>query len=167
MAQKNESPFVGELQLLINKVLEKPFELKRGKKLEYQSAFSDKSEFETDLCIVDGDGKPRVVFELKTSPTTHDVMIYSQKADDHKRQSPQIVYGMIASTGNVVAKKLWKHNRHMDFAIYLEGLSNEQISMLMSDRIKAYVAESLLREEIANGKSDFRGFFYKTETLAG
>src|ERR1017187_7577404 len=149
MAQKNESPFVGILEKIISECLKEflplQLELKRGELLDYQSGFTTKSQFETDLCIFEGT-KPRVVFELKTAPTTHDVMVYSQKADDHKRVFPYIVYGMIAEKGNAVATKLLKHNRHMDFALCLGGLSEVEISQTMTDWIRMYIEESSLRE---------------------
>lgn len=162
MAQKNESPFVAQLEKIIRGCLPVHLTLKRGALLEYQSGFNTKSIFETDLCIFDGE-KPRVVLELKTSPTTHDVMVYSHKADDHKRISPYIVYGMIAERGSAVATKLLKHNRHMDFALYLGGLSELEISQIVAGWIKLYIEESLLREVIAEGKvTSARGFFRKT-----
>lgn len=161
MVQKNESPFVGRLKIIIADLLLKPFCVEKGERLEYQSGFDTKSEFVTDLCIFEGDF-PRVVFELKTSPTTHDVMVYSQKADDHKRIAPQLVYGMVAERGEVVSTKLWKHNRHMDFALYLGGLSDDEITKVMSECVQSYVEESKLREEIAKGKAPYRGLFRKT-----
>jgi hypothetical protein len=162
MAQKNESPFVGKLEEIIRNSLPPHLTLKRGELLEYQSGFKTKSEFETDLCIFEGE-KPRVVLELKTSPTTHDVMVYSKKADDHKRVIPHIVYGMIAERGSVVATKLLKHNRHMDFALYLGGLSEDKIAQAMIEWIKLYIDESMLREKISDGKvTTERGFFRKT-----
>lgn len=164
MAQKNESPFVGHLEKLIQDVLAEHFDalsVVRGHRLEYQSGFDGQSIFETDLCILEGK-VPRVVLELKTSPTTHDVMIYSQKADDHKRFSPQLVYGMIAERGEVVATKFMKHNRHMDFAIYLGGLSDTGISEMLNSCISGYIEESKLRERLASGSYTPRGFFRKT-----
>ena len=118
MAQKNESPFVGILVKKIHNILPKNLRIARGLGLKYQSGFAGRSVFETDLCILQGD-IPRVVLELKTSPTTHDVMVYSQKADDHKRFAPQLVYGMIAENYEAVTTKISKHNRHMDFALCL------------------------------------------------
>jgi hypothetical protein len=163
MPQKNESGFVSRLQILINNLLPEGFEVKKGEKLKYQSAFGTNSMFETDLCIYDADGIPRVVLEFKTSPTTHDVMVYSQKADDHKRIHPQLVYGMIAERGKIVATKLWKHNRHMDFALYLgDQLNDEPISKVLSNCINSYLEESALRAEIAKGESKYRGIFRKT-----
>ncbi len=163
MPQKNESSFVGRLEGIIASLIPESFKVKRGEKLEYQSAFDTKSEFETDICIVDAEGIYRVVFELKTAPTTHDVMVYSQKADDHKRIFPQLVYGMIAERGDAVATKLWKHNRHMDFALYLgDHLSDEEISIVLSKCIPLYLEESNMREKIAKGKSRYRAIFRKT-----
>lgn len=162
MAQKNESPFVGLLENIIRECLPAHLSLKRGATLEYQSGFNTTSKFETDLCIFEGE-KPRVVLELKTSPTTHDVMVYSHKADDHKRIKPYIVYGMIAERGSAVATKLLKHNRHMDFALYLGGLKEEEISKVIADWIKLFIEESLLRETITEGRvTSARGFFRKT-----
>lgn len=173
MPQKNESRFVERLEPIFARILSelyaKSYRVKRGEKLEYQSAFETDSKFETDICIVDAEDKdkPRVVFEFKTSPTTHDVMVYSQKADDHKRLHPQLVYGMIAERGKVVATKLWKHNRHMDFALYLgDQLSDEDIYKILLKCIPSYLDESTLRAEIskgtAQGKSQYRGIFRKT-----
>lgn len=166
LAQKNESPFVGRLEKIISDCLLEfsslQLQLKRGELLDYQSGFETRSKFETDLCIFEG-GKPRVVFELKTAPTTHDVMVYSQKADDHKREYPYLVYGMIAERGNAVATKLLKHNRHMDFAMYLGELSEDEIAKTMTDWIGKFVDESLLRERIATGeKVNARSYFRKT-----
>lgn len=162
MPQINESPFVGRLESIIAQLIPATYEVKRGEKLEYQSAFETNSEFETDLCIYDTGGRPRVVLEFKTSPTTHDVMVYSQKADDHKRIYPQLVYGMIAERGNVVATKLWKHNRHMDFALYLGDITDEGISEVLSKWLPLFLKESTLRAEIAKGESKYRGIFRKT-----
>jgi hypothetical protein len=162
MAQKNESPFVGLIESIIRINLPDHLEIKRGELLVYHSAFDTKSEFETDLCIFDG-VKPRVVFELKTAPTTHDVMVYSHKAEDHKREIPYIVYGMVAERGNAVPTKLLKHNRHMDFALYLGGMSEPDISLAIKYWIHQFIDESLLRERISGGKVDSkRGFFRKT-----
>ncbi|MDD5056394.1 MAG: hypothetical protein PHQ60_00885 [Sideroxydans sp.] len=165
MPQINESDFVRRLQILMVNLLPEEYEITKGEKLAYQSAFETNSEFETDLCIYDEERIPRVVFEFKTSPTTHDVMVYSQKADDHKRIHPQLVYGMIAEKGRVVATKLWKHNRHMDFALYLGDLTNEEISEVLSKLLTEYLDESKLRAVIAKGKSQFRGIFRKTVTF--
>jgi hypothetical protein len=164
MVQKNESLFVGTLEEIIKEYLLEFFpelHIRRGAVLDYQSGFKSVSKFQTDLCIYEDD-TPRVVLELKTSPTTHDVMVYSQKADDHKRIFPHIVYGMVAERGSAVATKLLKHNRHMDFALYLGELSKDQIAKTMSVWIKLYVEESMLRQEVSNGDVSTRGFFRKT-----
>ncbi len=166
MPQKNESPFGNRLIAIIANLLPEGFKIEKGKKLAYQSAFETNSQFETDLCIFDADEIPRVVLELKTSPTTHDVMVYSQKADDHKRMYPQLVYGMVAERGKTVATKLWKHNRHMDFALYLgDDLDDEGIAKVLLECIRSYLDESRIRAEIAKGKIPYRGIFRKTTVL--
>ncbi len=161
MARKNESPFVSILEKKIHNILPKNLRITRGLRLNYQSGFTGPSVFETDLCILQGD-IPRVVLELKTSPTTHDVMVYSQKANDHKRLAPQLVYGMISENYEVVRTKLSKHNRHMDFALCLGGLSNAKLGKILRSCIIAYTKESRLREQIASGNYTPRGFFRKT-----
>ena len=126
----------------------------------FSQGFRD-SIFETDLCIIEGE-IPRVVLELKTKPTTHDVIIYSQKADDDKRFAPQLVYGMVAEIGKAVTTKLLKHNRHMDFALYLGGLAEVAQVKILTLCISSYVEESKLREEIASGRYVPRVFLGKT-----
>ena len=76
-----------------------------------------------------------------------------------------IGYGMIAERGAVVATKLLKRNRHMDFALYLGGLDDDAIAKVITECIGLCLEESVLRQKIAEGKFTPRGFLRSTRII--
>ncbi len=113
----------------------------RAGQTEEKYALRGKNAFQTDVLIskrIDGDNNsedyiPMIAIELKTgqdkhTPTTHDIMLYSVKANKHKIIYPYLRYGMIWFNGNKVPRRFIINNEHMDFAygFSVDWLKNEE-----------------------------------------
>ena len=58
---------------------------------------------------------PKIVFEFKKNPTSHDVITYSNKARRHKRIYPYLRYGLICYGIWAIPKRFFIHNEGLDF----------------------------------------------------
>jgi len=129
----NEQEWVRLITKKLNDSLGSPSLLiEQGTKLPYAYevfSFSDADKphrkvmrYETDVLIserlLDVTTKPRVVIEAKIkSVTTHDAIIYSQKASAHKQVIPFLRYGIILGgrKHNPLPGRLFRHGVHFDF----------------------------------------------------
>ena len=78
--------------------------------------------FKTDILIFEnlknGRWKPRVVIETKIrGVTTHDAIIYSKKAANHKTVHPYLRYGIFIGKIEQIPRYLMRHGENFDFMI--------------------------------------------------
>jgi len=134
----SESEFVGEVVQLLREqqILPEQYVVKRNANLYYQIIVDNylrteanlqhpkrgHSAFQTDLCIflkkrlVGQDIEvPKIVFEFKKNPSSHDVITYSNKARRHKRIYPYLRYGLICYGIWAIPKRFFIHNEGLDF----------------------------------------------------
>jgi len=86
--------------------------------------YENSQAYETDLLIYEEDQnqiKPRIVFEAKiANPTTHDAIVYSHKAAQHKAVTPYLRYGiMLGCMGqsHPLPGRLFRHGGNFDFMV--------------------------------------------------
>ncbi len=87
--------------------------------------------FQTDLMIKDNN-IPLVVIEVKNNGfSTHDILIYSTKAQRHKEIYPYLRYGFLIGNLNVIHNRFFIHNYGFDFALAIENCEIENINKLI------------------------------------
>ena len=174
-----EDKFVGVALAAAEQALEPPLSIRRGAALLYQVTVDNRLEltvdpkqpmrgdsaFETDLCVFDEKSPnveiPRVVLEVKTKITTHDVITYSSKARKHKQVYPYLRYGLVMSSLENVPRRLFVHNESLDFAAAVRGIDGDELKRFFARLFTAEVAASRRMEDIAFGT--LRPRFYRTE----
>ncbi len=81
-----------------------------------------------------------MVFEFKTSLTTHDVLTYSTKARRHKQIYPYLRYGLLVSTETSVPRRFFIHTWKVQcrygtggriLAVLQRKLSTNMMSLLL------------------------------------
>ncbi len=168
-AMMTEKQWVAVMAKSISGKLGRRMEVHTGKKLPYAFEMNhlgeirpeDKTkDFETDMLIVEtlepGKWKPRVVIEAKfRSISTHSAMVYSHKADLHKKVFPFLRYGIMLGKRDSfpLPGRLYRHGPLFDFMFSFRGekpSSKEQASFLQ-----------LLRAEIRASR-DLQSIFYDT-----
>ncbi len=113
---------------------------------EFDHPTRGRSAFETDISIFENISNktsglyPRVIIELKTTITTHDIITYSEKAQRHKMIYPGLRYGIVASNISKISTKFFIHNTHLDFVVAAKNFLDE-------GRLDALV-DKLINEEI-------------------
>ncbi|MBE3096282.1 MAG: hypothetical protein IMZ44_04020 [Planctomycetes bacterium] len=111
--------------------------------------------FEQDIVVFDEvtDGHtsvvPRIVVEVKfRSVTTHDVIVYSEKADRIRRVYPYVRYGFVLGGMNNIPGRVIRLGQRFDFIASLsENLSKQEIKnfgSLMRDEAEISVRLSNL-----------------------
>jgi len=106
--------------------------------------------FETDLLIyeqTDDIIKPRIIIEAKLSKiTTHDAIVYSYKAQNHKTITPFIRYGIIIGDRghHPLPGRLFRHGTNFDFMM---SFQKEEIS---KEEKKVFV--NLIEKELRYSK---------------
>lgn len=118
------------------------------------------SAFQVDACIFESISSiefPRVVFELKTNITTHDIITYSAKAGKHKQIYPALRYGLIASEISKIPNRFFVHNEHLDFFIAAKELKRNNLSDLCKKLIESELnfSNDLERIHFGTGKANF------------
>lgn len=119
------------------------------------------SAFQTDLCIferVEDVLLPRVVLELKTKVTTHDILTYSTKAEKHKTIYPYLRYGLIAASENHIPGRFFTHNEGIDFCVCTGGLSERMSAKVFAATITQELDCSRTLERVAFGGGRARVF---------
>ena len=115
------------------------------------------SAFETDLAIFERRGEaleiPRVVLELKTKISTHDVLTYSAKAVRHKRIYPYLRYGLIAARETAVPGCFYLHNEGLDFCVTLGAMKRQEEERVIARLLRKELRVSRLLERIALGET--------------
>ncbi len=176
-----ESEFVAVAMDVARKLLPKKLRVERGAALLYQVTVDNRlattvdvknpkrgtSAFQTDLCVFETISPtvsiPRVVFEFKTSISTHDVITYSAKASRHKQVYPYLRYGMVASANDVVPGRLFTHNAALDFCAAVSGLRGRRLRDYFAFLLRTEVRASRRLEAIAFGAVRTR--LYRTEVM--
>ncbi len=107
--------------------------------------------------VIDGHTSllPRIVAEVKfKSVTTHDVMVYSEKADRIRRVYPYLRYGFILGGMKTITGRVLRLGQQFDFMAALEAeLGDEQLSKfaaVMQD--EAAVSQRLCELLFGNSK---------------
>jgi len=88
---------------------------------------------------------PRVAIELKYKDiTTHDLITYSHKLNQHKLLFPYLRYGVIIANKEKLTQKIFKHGKDFDFILAFPKKEQleEQLSLLLK----------LIKQEIENSK---------------
>jgi len=120
------------VELINGKIDQNKFAAYRGKSILYELKIDEElniigdpknpkrgsGAFETDVTIFakKGDAEvPFIVIEVKECLTSHDVITYSNKASRHKQVYPYLRYGLLSYNLDVIPKRFFKHNEHIDF----------------------------------------------------
>jgi len=102
--------------------------------------------FETDILIYEQDAdviKPRIIIETKLKRvTTHDAIVYSYKAQNHKTITPFIRYGIIIGNRRhyPLPGRLFRHGMNFDFMM---SFQKEEI-----DKDEKKVFKELIEKEL-------------------
>lgn len=100
--------------------------------------------FQTDI-LISKDSVPLVVIELKyRGITTHNILTYSSKAQEHKRIYPYLRYGLVVGGRKNIPKRFFVHNFGFDFAFALPDLE---------DRKETEKLVEILREQVLNAST--------------
>jgi hypothetical protein len=168
-----ESKFVEEVETTVRGLLSTNFHVKRGASLLYRLNVSEQlnipldvrepkrgnSAFETDLCVferrvVNGGTHgntidiPRVVLEIKTSITTHDVLTYSAKVKGHKQIYPYLRYGIVSIEKNL-QDRFFTHNEALDFYVAAKDMSPNEFQEVINRLIRTELRYSELLGAVA------------------
>lgn len=178
-----EDPFVARVFDLAGRLVRPPLRVERGASLLYQVTVDNRlrvtvdpsspsrgqSAFQTDLCIFDDVAPkislPRVVFEFKTSITTHDVLTYSAKARKHKQIYPYLRYGLISASDATIPGRFFTHNEALDFFLALGKIEPKALINTFEKLLADEVAASRRLETIAFGAGAAR--LFRTEVVFG
>lgn len=139
-----------------------------------ENAVRGKNAFQTDILIYkkvyhkDIEEIPMVVVELKTgqtesTPTTHDIILYSVKAMKHKAVYPQLRYGMVWFNGKKVPNRFILNNENMDFGFGFtsEGLGNTDELNIFIGIIKEQLETAEKTHSVLSGKQSVKLFSTK------
>ncbi|MCX7611739.1 MAG: hypothetical protein N2043_09160 [Ignavibacterium sp.] len=111
--------------------------------------------FQTDLMIKkteNGKEIPLVVIETKyKSLTTHDVILYSAKAQKHKEIYPHLRYGLIIGGMDKIVRRFFVHNNGFDFAYALRNFNKEDLNEL----------SKIIEQQIDNAEGILKVFMKK------
>lgn len=150
----------------------KPFEIGRKRSLLYDLSIDHKGVvtmgvdpetgepirgrgrgFEQDILVFEKatDGHtsiiPRIVAEVKfAGVTTHDVIVYSEKADRIRRVYPYVRYGFVLGGMEKIPKRVLRLGQRFDFIVTVAVPINAKVAVafgsLMKEEAKASVALS-------------------------
>jgi len=125
-------------------------------------------EFETDILIYEQNAdviKPRIIIETKLSKiTTHDAIVYSNKAQNHKTITPFIRYGIIIGDRGYhpLPGRLFRHGINFDFMM---SFKKEEIDKDEKKVLKELIEKELrysnqIEEMIYNSRSKSRKHYF-------
>ncbi len=139
-----EKEFTEEIQQKLQVKLV-DYEVLMGENLVYRVIIDDKIEykpknpkkpirgnlsFQTDLMIKQN-SVPLVIIEIKYGKfTTHDVLVYSIKAQKHKEIYPYIRYGLLIGDYKIIYNRFFTHNFGFDFALAIADTEIGSINKL-------------------------------------
>jgi len=109
-----------------------------------------KYAFQTDIAVGEeksGGFLPLVVIEVKYKEfTTHDVLVYSEKALKHKAIYPYMRYGLVDGGKDYIPLKFFVHNVGIDFAIAVKDIDIREERQFLVNTVKEQieVARNLL-----------------------
>jgi hypothetical protein len=172
-----EDQFVRRIKRIVKDVLPSRCRLGDGKErnLYYQIIIDGKCNFypkdpkkpmrgdyafQTDICILEKKrdiSLPRVVIEIKSDISTHDVITYSNKALRHKRIYPYLRYGLLLYNRSNIPEKFFIHNEGIDFFLAIEGEINKYKKILKS-LIKKEIRISKILESTISGDKELNFF---------
>jgi len=124
--------------------------------------------FETDMLIYEQNNdviKPRIIIETKLSTvTTHDAIVYSYKAQNHKTITPFIRYGiMIGDRGHYpLPGRLFRHGTNFDFMMSFkkEELDKDEKIVLKQLIEKELHYSNQIEEMFINSRSKNRKHYF-------
>lgn len=141
----NETEFSNMIRVFLDRELE-GYEIKSKKPILYKLIINQKGEiepancknptaknlaFETDL-LIQKNNIPLVICEIKYGRfTTHDVLIYSNKALKHKGVYPYLRYGFVVGGCQNITNKFFTHNEGFDFALAMHKLDDDTLKKLL------------------------------------
>lgn len=152
-----EDRLVGDVLESLKEYLPPMFEAERGANLYYEILVDEnlevraqprdprrgQSAFQTDLCVFDvstqGVRLPRVVLEVKSDLTTHDILTYSAKAAKHKSVYPYLRYGFVLTRPSTVPRRFFKHNDALDFCIAIGDVGPDVVRLLVEEELASSV----------------------------
>ena len=171
-----EDPFVTIALKAANEVLGHPLKMVRGKNLLYQIMGDNNlhinidpinpkrghPSFQTDLCVVEIINEnveiPRVVLEFKKRLTPHDILVYSAKANKHKKIYPYLRYGLVIVSESKVPARFFTHNEALDFCIAAKTYKEALLKETFRDLLKSEVNTSRKIEKIIYGSFEIRTY---------
>lgn len=176
-----ESSFVKIFEKASNEIFKDTLIVKKGANLLYDLALNSglelsvsdlknpkrgRSAFQTDICVfekINNIEYPRVVIEFKTQVSTHDIIIYSHKAGQHKRIYPGLRYGLLASEIDRIPDRFFIHNECLDFFIAAKNFKEENLYEMIKELILKEVQTSKTLEKIYFTNQKFN--YYRTEII--
>ena len=115
--------------------------------------------FQTDLLITNNEGFPLVVIETKYGGfSTHDVLIYSTKAQKHKEIYPHLRYGLVVGGENKIHNRFFTHNIGFDFAYALDNVDDKNSIRELVEIIKQQIENANLLLELLRNKNQTKSF---------
>jgi hypothetical protein len=129
-----------------------------GKGNHQKANQEEKGEYETDMLVYEkrnenGDSVwiPRVIIEVKkpvSGVTTHDAIIYSEKASTHKTIHPYLRYGIlvVSNKENYLPKRLVWHGNYFDFMAQCADTTLSEEYLLDEQQLNALI--EVIEEEI-------------------
>ncbi|GBU28147.1 hypothetical protein R84B8_01705 [Treponema sp. R8-4-B8] len=137
-------------------------------KLDFDPKPGLNTSFETDLLIYEQTTdfiKPRIIIEVKLSHvTTHDAIVYSYKAQNHKTITPFIRYGIIIGDRkhHPLPGRLFRHGMNFDFMM---SFKKEEIDKDEKRVLKELIEKELrysnqIEEMIYNSRSKNRKHYF-------
>jgi len=173
----NETEFREKLLEKLQKELKDyEVEVEKNKNLIYRVIVNEKFSFEpntprepkrgshafqTDLLITSSkdDSLPLVVIETKYEGfSTHDVLVYSTKAQRHKEIYPYLRYGLVVGGVNKITNKFFTHNIGFDFAYALKSTDDSESIKELSEIIKNQVENAYLFLDVLRNKNQTKMF---------
>jgi len=121
-------------------------------------------DFETDILIYESNGdswKPRIVIETKMKRiTTHDVITYSKKSENHKHVHPYLRYGIFIGNRVGIPGRLVRHGNEFDFMIsYIKELPSANEWGKTMEVIHSEIEASKNIEEKLYGNKNIKKIF--------
>jgi hypothetical protein len=176
----NEKDFVKKLKDILQKRIgeSSSVEVKSFKNLLYKIFLNEelnvcpnnlrkptrgKYAFQTDLLILDKRSKvPLVVIEVKfRSLSTHDVLVYSTKAQKHKEVYPYLRYGLVIGAFTKIPNRFFTHNTGFDFAYALDNVDSDNELADLISIIRGQIEISRTVISLMNGNRQVKKFYTK------
>jgi len=170
---ENVKEYLSSIKLLNNIKIDTLTKLPYAREIkEYKTNFEPHHEesnvFETDLLLYEQTAdviKPRIIIETKLKRvTTHDAIVYSYKAQNHKTITPFIRYGIIiGDRGHYpLPGRLFRHGMNFDFMM---SFKKEEIDKDEKGVFKELIEKELhyskqIEEMIYNSRSKKRKHYF-------